>query len=192
MSRKLIMSIVLLLASPAVFAHTGDHSGSGIGAGLVHALTGIDHMIAMLAIGLWSAYMSAAKRQQLVTGLPLVLAAGFVLGAVTGLGSMIATADIAIALSLVLLGGLIAVRKLGLGEIPALLMAAVFVMIHGVAHTEALSGNAVGFVVGLMVTSTLLVAFGATLGQWLKREASIAMSGLGVLVSLSGLVLVPA
>ncbi len=188
MSRTVFIAGALMLASPMAMAHPAY--GSGIGAGLLHALTGIDHMIAMLAIGLWSANMTSANRQRLITGLPLVLAAGFALGALTGLGNLVATADQAIALSLVLLGGLIATHKLGLGQIPALLLAASFVTVHGIAHTEAQMGHAVGFVVGLMVTSTLLVALGANIGQWLKAEAKPAMTALGLLVSVSGLVLI--
>ncbi|WP_221797694.1 HupE/UreJ family protein [Oceanobacter mangrovi] len=186
MSRTLVLASAMLLASPAVMAHPAD--GSGFSAGLIHAFTGFDHMLSMLAIGLWSAGLMKRSRQLILWGLPMVLAAGFAIGSLIGVEQVIATADMSIALSLVLLGGLIATRVSGLlNNSQALLLALAFVIFHGVAHTEAQTGHALAFLAGLMLTSIALSQLGNLIGQQLAQRSPRLLAVAGSVISLCGL-----
>src|SRR6185503_18383085 len=94
---------VLLLATPAL-AHTGE-SGGGFVSGLAHPVFGPDHVVAMVAVGLWGAFLGAPAIWLLPIVFPLVMAFGGVLGI---LGVAIPGVEIGIAVSAVLLGLMVA------------------------------------------------------------------------------------
>ena len=134
---RLTLGIAALGLPALAVAHVGSDGGShhGFAAGFMHPFTGIDHLLAMLLIGVWSA--SLTRRWWLA---PLAFASMLLLGALlAAAGLQLPAVEPAIALSLVLLGALLAARTAW----PAAAMAAVaalFALFHGAAHGVELRG----------------------------------------------------
>ena len=188
-NRAFILLGLLWPALPAL-AHTGalgDHVHPGFMAGLLHPFTGIDHLAAMLAVGVWSAL---AVRPVWVAPLAFValLGAGALGGlagvAVPGVGPMIAA-------SLLVTGLLIATRA----QWPvwaAALVAGLFAFFHGAAHGMELSGVGVAqALAGMLIGSAALHLTGIGLGRWVfdQRRWLSAMAGGAVALLGSALLL---
>jgi urease accessory protein len=176
----------LLIASPAL-AHPGH--GGGFAAGFAHPMGGLDHVLAMLAVGLW-----AALRAQAQDGRAALLAwpAAFIGGmaggfALTQAGLVVPQVETMIVASVVLLGGAVA---LGLSA-PVLLGAAAIAalgLFHGAAHGMELHGSPLPFASGFILASALLHAAGLGLAQmgaaltarWPIRLAGASIAAAGV------------
>src|SRR5215470_7792539 len=100
---SLIVALVLVVSSPAL-AHTGNVSG-GFAGGFAHPIFGPDHVLAMVAVGLWGAFLGAPAIFILPIVFPLVMAFGGVLGIV---GVPLPGTEVAIAISAVVLGLMVA------------------------------------------------------------------------------------
>ncbi|MGB1092856.1 MAG: HupE/UreJ family protein [Oceanobacter sp.] len=192
MSRSLMISAALLLASPMALAHNTE--AGGLGQGLMHTFTGLDHLLSMVALGLWTATANRSVRLTVGLGLPLLLAIGLMLGMQTNL---VAGADLAIALGLIMVGGLVASRvRFGQSRIMpvagALGLSALFVMVNGVAHSEvfhAASEQPIAvFGLGLMISSLTLMMIGQMLGKLLAKQPEL-LRAAGALMACSGLAL---
>jgi urease accessory protein len=177
----------LLLALPlAATAHTGADGGShhGLLAGLTHPFTGLDHLAAMLAVGLWSGVTlrrwwtaPAAFATLLLTG-ALLAGAGLALPAVE---PMIAT-------SLLVLGLLLVARQALPAAVAAVLVGG-FALFHGAAHGTELSGatSLAGMVLGTLSLHGMGLALGRALRRrhhWLPRlaGAGVALFGASLLL----------
>jgi urease accessory protein len=183
--RRLSMALAglagLALSLPAA-AHPG-HGETGLAAGLLHPFSGSDHLLALLAVGLWS-------RQQGVKGHGGALAPAFLiamaLGASTGLAP--SALETSVAATVLLLGGL-AASGLRFPPQLAVLMVGGCGFLHGLAHGQELSGMASG--AGFLVASTLLMGVGALLGHrlrpLLRRFAGAAIGAAGLCL-LAGVV----
>ena len=186
---KLAATGLLVLAGSA-HAHTG-HDASGLVSGLVHPL-GLDHMLAMLAVGLWSVRVLPAQRAWQGPALfMLALAAGAVMGA---LGFQFAMLEQLIALSVVLFGAML---MLSVHKMPAALglgMVGVSALAHGMAHgAEAPASGFAAYALGFLVTTAVLhfggVATGLGLRTFMARKASAVVVSLGSALGLTGLYL---
>jgi urease accessory protein len=170
------------LGLPALaLAHVGADGGShhGFMAGFEHPFTGIDHLLAMLLIGVWSASLS--RRWWLA---PLAFASMLLAGALlAGAGLRLPAVEPAIALSLVLLGALLAARTAWPAAAMAAL-AALFALFHGVAHGVELQGLAA--LAGMVLATVLLHATGLLAGQALRRRSLWWPRAAGIAVSLFG------
>lgn len=190
MTRKLSHALFLIAAcaiSTGASAHIGadisTHAHSGLLDGLLHPLTGLDHLAAMLAVGFWSAL--TARR---LWTTPLAFAALLLVGALLGLsGIELPAVEPVIAASLLVLGLLVALRS----RLPALLAAALvggFAVFHGVAHGVELSGAAhIGApLAGMLVATLALHGIGLGLGlacrdkAWLSRAAGAGVAAFGM------------
>lgn len=179
--------IAYLLAYPALaLAHVGqgDVSG-GLVAGLMHPIMGLDHVVAMVAVGIWGAQLRAPAIWVLPVTFPLVMSFGGVLG---GLGVPIPGIEIGIALSAIVLGAMVAFAAR-----PPLWAAAIivgiFAIFHGYAHGAELpeSANAISYAMGFVVATGCLHALGIVIGvinKW-KSGARVLRAG-GVLIALCG------
>src|SRR5947199_4851315 len=99
-----ISGSLLLLAGPAL-AHTAGSTTAGFGAGFLHPLTGFDHLLAMVSVGLWGAVLG----RPLIYVLPVVFPAMMVVGAIAGMvGLAVPPSETAVALSVLVLGACIA------------------------------------------------------------------------------------
>lgn len=188
-NRAFILLGLLWPALPAL-AHTGalgDHVHPGFMAGLLHPFTGIDHLAAMLAVGVWSAL---AVRP--VWMAPLAFVALLGAGALGGLaGVAVPGVEPMIAASLLVTGLLIATRA----QWPvraAALVAGLFAFFHGAAHGMELSGVGVAqALAGMLIGSAALHLTGIGLGRWVfdQRRWLSAMAGGAVALLGSALLL---
>ena len=184
-SRVLALLLVSLVAVPA-FAHSADHIGGGFASGFMHPLLGPDHVVAMVAVGLWGAFLGSPALWVLPVVFPLVMALGGVLGV---LGVPLPGVEIGIALSAVALGAMVA-----LAVRPPLwlagLMVAMFAVFHGHAHGAELpqEANPLVYSLGFVLATGLLHLGGIGFGTLVRTPAGrIAVRAAGGLISLTGL-----
>ena len=182
-----IILIVTLSASTGAIAHidteVGAHAAIGFVDGLLHPLTGLDHLGAMLAVGFWSALTA----HRLWTT-PLAFAVMLLAGALLGLAGVVLPAvEPMIAVSLLVLGLLVALRA----RMPALLASALvglFAIFHGVAHGNELAGAPqIGApLAALLITTVALHGIGLGLGVALRRRNAWWPRAGGTAVTLLG------
>ncbi len=184
-----LASALLISATPAL-AHTGPLAQNSLLAGFAHPLTGLDHLLAMLAVGIWAA-MQKGKQQLAVPAVFLtLLLAGFIT-AVNGV--QLPLVEGTIASSVLVMGLLIA----GMARLPAALslpLIGLFALSHGFAHGSELgAASALTFAAGFIASSLTLHLAGGTLSARLLSKvptltriagAAMALTGAGLLTSL--------
>ncbi len=186
-SRRNVGAIVLLLYPLLAFAHIGQGDiGGGFLAGVAHPVFGLDHVVAMVAVGIWGAQLGAPAIWALPVTFPLVMAMGGVLG---GLGVPIPGIEIGIAVSAITLGGLILFAARPPLWIAAIVVG-VFAIFHGYAHGAELpeSANAISYAVGFVVATGSLHAIGILIGaanRW--RKGAQALRAGGALIAACGI-----
>jgi urease accessory protein len=183
--RCLPFAIVGLILPQTAFAHEQVGVGGGLVSGFLHPLTGIDHLIAMVAVGIWGAQLGAPAIWVLPITFPLVMAIGGVLGI---LHVPLPMPEVMIALSALILGAAVALR-MRLPFAAAAVIVAVFAIFHGYAHGAELpkSADPLAYGVGFVVSTGLLHLCGITIGtltRWPAGERLI--QGLGVVIALLG------
>lgn len=183
MTRTLLRAGALLGAAAlpmAALAHTGADAGAhhGLVAGLLHPLTGTDHLLAMLSVGAWSALSTPRGERAALLRAPLVFATLLLAGALLGAaGVALPAVEPMIAASLLVLGLLVALRRTLRPAAGALLVGG-FALFHGAAHGSELGGAAA--LAGMVAATALLHAAGIGLGMLLRertRWLSIAAGG---------------
>lgn len=181
-----------LAAAPAL-AHTGEGIAGGFMSGLLHPIFGWDHVVAMVAVGLWGGILEKPSIWLLPIVFPLVMALG---GAAGVLGIEVPFVEAGIALSGLVLGLMVAFFvKLPLAA--AVAMVAVFAIFHGHAHGTELpdAANPIAYAVGFVIATGLLhlggIAFGMLAfrdwGKWVVRAggAGIALVGGAFLTGIA-------
>ncbi|WP_219216058.1 HupE/UreJ family protein [Variovorax boronicumulans] len=188
------LGLLPLLASAHVGVDGGAHHDIGFVQGFVHPFTGLDHLAAMVAVGLWSALIARTGRDLLWA--PLGFAGMLLAGALLGLaGVQVPAVEPMIAASLLVIGLLVATRLRLPGPVAAVVVG-VFAVFHGVAHGYELAGDhGAGLAIAGMVLATALlhtagIAVGWTLrqrGAWLPRVAgaAVALFGAALLAQLA-------
>lgn len=176
---------LLLFGAPA-FAHSGEGTAGGLLSGLLHPLTGPDHMLAMVAVGIWGAQLGMPAIWLLPVTFPLVMALGGVLGV---LGVALPMPGVVIALSGVVLGAAVAAR-LRVPFLAAAVVVAVFAIFHGHAHGRALPGSPdpLAFGIGFVTATGLLHLCGIVIGllvRWPVGERVVR--GLGGAIAATAL-----
>ena len=168
---------LMLLAQPAL-AHTEAGVARGLLSGFLHPILGPDHVIAMVAVGLWGAFLGMPAIWVLPVVFPLVMAFGGVLGV---LGVPLPGVEFGIALSAVALGAMVAFAARPPLWVAALLVGA-FAIFHGHAHGTELPGaaNPLAYGIGFVVATGLLhltgIAFGL-LVRWPVGERAVRAGG---------------
>ena len=187
MRRRVTLVLALLpclaAASPTL-AHTGDVVGGLVG-GLAHPVTGPDHVAAMVAVGLWGAFLGRPAIYLLPVIFPLVMAAGGVLGI---LGVPLPGVEFGIAASAVLLGLAVVLAARPPIWIAAALVGVVAVF-HGYAHGAELppGSDALSFSVGFVVATGVLHLAGIGIGLLARWPAGrIAVRAAGGAIALAG------
>jgi urease accessory protein len=178
--------LLLLPALPALaLAHAGHGAdaaaASGFVSGFLHPFLGLDHVLAMVAVGLWGAFLGAPALWLLPVVFPLVMAAA---GAAGVLGVPLPGVETGIALSAVALGAAVA-----LAARPPLWIAAVavglFAVFHGHAHGTELPGAAdpftyaLGFVLATGLLHLAGIGFGV-LVRWPAGRTAVRAGGAGI------------
>ena len=155
-------------------------------AGFSHPILGWDHVAAMVAVGLWGAFLGSPSIWILPVVFPLVMAFGAVAGIV---GLPLPAVETGIALSAVVLGLMIAFAVKSPIWVAAAIVGA-FAIFHGYAHGTELPAtvNAFAYAVGFVIATGLLHMLGIGLGLLVKWPAGrVAVRGAGGIISLAGI-----
>lgn len=170
-------------AGPAL-AHTGLGHTSSFFAGIAHPVGGLDHTLAMLSVGIWSALASKGSTQRLWAA-PAAFVAAMLLGATLGyLQVPLPMVETGIALSVILLG-LMIVTRLELPVALGALVIALFAISHGHAHGAEASGSIVAYMAGFAVATATLHVAGVGLGMGLTR-LRYASAAAGTAIAAAG------
>jgi len=166
-------TLLLLVCAGSAWAHPG-HAGGGFATGLVHPLLGLDHWLAMLGLGLWSA---AAR-------LPRAAPATVCLGLAAGAFAPLALPAVEPLLTAsVLVAGLMGLGSRRLPALLGLVLAGAFSVVHGNAHGQEMAGFAAA--AGAIVTSMVLMVLGWLTGSNARVQklapALVALAGAGML-----------
>jgi urease accessory protein len=176
--RRIGIGLVAAVAiAPAALAHPG-HEVAGFAAGFGHPWAGVDHLLAMIAIGIAAAHQQTESRWRLLA-LPAAFVVAMAIGAALGFaGDNPQWAEAGIALSLVAVAGLIVARKAPLGM--AILIAALCGLPHGAAHAAEMPSGALAdqFMLGFLSATALLHALGVGLAAIIARAPIMASGGL--------------
>jgi urease accessory protein len=180
----------LALALPATaMAHARGGEAIGLVSGLQHPVSGLDHVLAMVAVGLWGAQLGAPAIWLLPVTFPMVMAFGGMLGLV---GVRLPGTELAIACSAVALG-IAVLLELRPRLWAAALLVGCFAIFHGHAHgTELPPGaNALLYSMGFVIATGTLHALGVTIGLVHRWPAGrTALRAAGAVVALGGVVFV--
>ena len=177
--------IISLMATMPAAAHVGDHSTSTFAHGLLHPFNGLDHVLAMIAVGLYAVQLGG-RALWLV---PAAFVGTMIVGALLGyLGAPMPMAEAGIALSVVAMGVAIAVG-LRLPLIAATMLVGAFALFHGHAHGN--EGLAIGmsflpYAAGFIVATSLLHLSGIALGAGLNKLGSTPSFVLNKLAGTAG------
>ncbi len=175
-------ALLLGAASTAALAHVGGDGGEhhGFLNGALHPITGLDHLAAMLAVGMWSAMTT--RRVWLA---PLSFAALLLLGAlVAKLGLGLPAIEPMIAASMLVVGLLVATRT-QLPEWAGAALVGAFALFHGAAHGQELAGGMA--LAGMVLGTAVLHAVGIAVGLGLQRTSAWWPRAAGAVVALMGL-----
>ncbi|MEM1237561.1 MAG: HupE/UreJ family protein [Pseudomonadota bacterium] len=178
--------VVLVSSTGHALAHTDHGYGGGFVAGFTHPILGWDHVAAMVAVGIWGAFLGAPAIWLLPVVFPLVMAFGAVLGVI---GVPIPAVEAGIALSAVVLGLMIVLAVNPPIWVTAVLVGA-FAVFHGYAHGTELPStvNAFAYVIGFVLSTGILHMIGIAFGSLVKWPMGrAAVRGVGGLISLSGI-----
>ncbi|WP_298930340.1 HupE/UreJ family protein [uncultured Ramlibacter sp.] len=185
--RKLPAGALLLCLAAAAYAHPG-HDGPGIGGfmtGVQHPFAGLDHLLAMLAVGIWAATQGRPRAWALPLAFALLMAAGAALGMA---GVSLPAIEPGIAASVIVLG----LALLSAWRAPAAValgLVAVFGVLHGFAHGAELPANVdpLAYGAGFLVATFALHAMGVAIGllQAAPRGA-LALRAGGAAIAAAG------
>ncbi|MBL0353247.1 MAG: HupE/UreJ family protein [Candidatus Dechloromonas phosphoritropha] len=177
---------LLTLFVQSASAHVGQGEAFGFLTGFLHPISGFDHVLAMVAVGLWGAQLGAPAIWVLPMAFPLVMAAGALLGF---LGVPLPGVEVGIAASAIVLGAAVAF-ELRPPLVLAALVVGAFAIFHGHAHgTELPAGQSallysIGFVIATGGLHALGIGIGTAhrwpLGRKLLRAAGAAVAGGGI------------
>lgn len=198
---RLALGATLSLAAASAFAHPGHDAatvGASLWAGLLHPFTGLDHLLAMTAVGVWSAQTARTAQGGSVLRLPLAFVLLMLVGAALGLGGLALPAvEPMIAASLLVLGLLVAARATLPGP-AGMAVVGGFALFHGYAHGAELPVAAaalpatLAYVAGFACATMALHLAGIGLGSALRRQGGWLMRVAGAGVALYGVGLLAA
>jgi urease accessory protein len=183
-----LASPILALLPSAAFAHPGHDLTATFVQGVIHPLSGIDHMLAMVMVGLFAVQLGGRA----LWLLPSAFLAAMVVGSLAGLSGITPSMkEVGIALSVVLLGAMIALQPPTPVTVAMALVAAV-ALVHGHAHgAEAQGAVSFAYVIGFLVGTAGLLLGGmlaglcivrVSRGTLIARAAGVTAAGTGVLL----------
>ena len=183
---RIFLGLVLTLLATPAFAHSGEDI-SGFASGFLHPIFGWDHIAAMVAVGLWGAFLGQPAIYILPIIFPFVMALGGALGI---LGFPLPAVEAGIAASALVLGLCVMTAAR-----PPLWVAAicvgVFAIFHGHAHGTELpeAANPFGYATGFVIATGLLHLTGIAFGTLTRTYAGrIVVQGAGAIIAVAGIV----
>ena len=188
MKTKILLLFALLLSSTNLFAHPLIGSQSGFSNGFFHPLSGLDHILAMLAVGIWAAQMGG-KAKWII---PITFVGIMSVGGMLGMNNIsLPFAEIGILVSVIVLGVLI-LAGVRLPMLVSTVLVGVFALCHGHTHGTELPAAASGvmYAAGFALTTIVLhlsgIGFGTAVNK-IANEKIVKFSG--ALIALMGLIL---
>jgi len=188
--KRLLSLLVLALSASSAMAHPAifhsESLSSAAQAGFFHPFTGLDHLLVMIAVGLWAVQMSERDSRALWL-LPLSFVSSMILGAMLGIsGIHLAVVESGILASIVILGA-----SLGMAWCPPVWIAALFVgacgLCHGYAHGSEMGAGMIPalFLMGMVAATSFLHALGVGGGLLLRNNRFLLCSRIagGLLVA---------
>ena len=172
-----LMALILLLAVQPLAAHTTGGAIGGLGSGLGHPLFGIDHLLAMLAVGVWAYQLGGSAMWKV----PLVFVLTLLVGANLGLAGLSLTFyEPMIAASLMVLGLIIAM-KWRVVPLLASMIVAVFALFHGFAHgiEMPLAASPMAYITGFTLATILLHGLGVMLAYGFQKSSQVVLMRAG-------------
>ena len=180
-----LLAFSLLLVSPSVWAHTEEGIVGGFISGFLHPIYGPDHVVAMVAVGIWGAFLRQPAIWMLPVIFPLVMAMGGALGV---LGLPLPFVEIGIALSAIVLGLMVVSAARPPLWIAGVLVA-VFAIVHGHAHGAELpeASNPLSYAIGFVLATGLMHLVGIAFGMLTRYpQGTLAVRCTGALISAAG------
>lgn len=180
-----VASLLLLFTSTAI-AHVGMGVAGGFSSGIMHPMMGWDHILVMVAVGLWGALLGSPAIWTLPIVFPLLMALG---GALGFLGVPLPAVEIGIATSAVVLGALVALTSRPPLWVAAIVVGA-FAIFHGHAHGTELpnAANPLAYSIGFVLATGLLHLCGITMGLLVRWPAgTIAVRAGGGAIAVAGM-----
>jgi urease accessory protein len=179
-----VVWVILVAGGGPVFAHDGQGQAAGFLSGLLHPVSGLDHVVAMIAVGLWGAQLRQPAVWLLPVTFPMVMAIGGFCGL---LGIPVPGVEIGIALSALLLGIMVAGEVRTRLTIAAILVG-LFAVCHGHAHgTELPDGQSgLAYSIGFVVATGCLHGAGILMGlahAWPAGRMLLRVAGAGVAIA---------
>jgi len=179
-------TMVFVLLPHYAWAHVNSGEATGFLTGILHPVSGLDHVIAMLAVGLWGAQLGAPAVWLLPVVFPMMMACGGCLGL---MGIPLPGVEVGIAVSAVVLGLMVLAEarvKLQL----AMVLVAFFAIFHGHAHGTELPAGQSGLLysIGFVAATGCLHGVGIAVGlihRW--KAGRLALRGAGSIVCAGGL-----
>lgn len=188
-NKCLTMATLFLFMPTLASAHTGFGETSGVLHGMIHPISGLDHLLAMIMVGVFAQQLGQRARWLV----PLSLLALMTTGGATGILDLkVSLIETAIAVSVIMFGGMVALRT----KMPTLLAMGIvgfFALFHGYARGAEIPDNIGGFAYGagfLMMTAVLHalgIAMGFIVAETSRRHGSIIVRTSGALASLTGI-----
>ena len=183
---RCLLTAAGLLWANVTAAHTGSGAVGGFASGFQHPILGYDHLLAMLAVGIWGAQMGGRSVWTLPVTFPLIMAVGGIAGM---LGLWLPQVELGIALSVLALGLAIAFAWRPFEPV-ALAMIAVFALFHGYAHGTELpeAADPAAYSAGFVLATGLIHVCGIGIGLLVGRllQGNVAR-GLGAAIAAGGL-----
>lgn len=194
MIRSLAFALTLSMLPSLGFAHTQVGVAGGLITGFLHPILGLDHLVAMVAVGIWGSVLGAPLLIALPIAFPLMMAVGALFGII---GVPLLGTEYAIALSAVVLGFVVCLR-LRPPVWAAITIVGVFAVFHGYAHGLELppAANPLSYASGFVLSTGLLHLAGIGIGELARRvpraQLVAQLSGgaialVGVFFTVSGL-----
>lgn len=181
--RTIILTALCLFAGTAS-AHTGSHTATGFVDGLAHPLLGLDHLFAMIAIGLWAAQQGGRA----LWAVPAAFVGAMLLGGVLAwTGGVLPLVETAIAVSVLVLGVLIATRRQW-AVTAGMVLSATFALFHGYAHGLEMpqAVSPARYAMGFVLATVFL--HGVGIASSLIGRQGIRLAGMGI--AAAGLALI--
>jgi len=185
--RELALTVALLIvATRPLGAHVQEGQAAGFLTGLLHPISGLDHVLAMMAVGLWGAQLGPPAVWLLPVTFPMMMAFGGFLGL---LGVPLPGVELGIAVSALLLGGMVA-REARPPLFAAAVLVGFFAVFHGHAHGTELPAGQSGLMysVGFVTATGCLHGAGIAIGvihKWPAGRAALRLAG--AVVALAGI-----
>ena len=183
LTSKLLATVALLTASATAMAHPGHAEGS-FASGLLHPMLGLDHLLAMAAIGFWS----VRQRRALKNATPALALAGMILGAALAWGGLsLPGVETGITASVLIAGILIAT----LAKLPTAVggtLVGAFMLFHGFAHGAEMPEGAtlVAYMTGFSIATLTITLAGRGLGTLMLKADNRFSQALGGVLAVAG------